>query len=179
MMKKLCLLFMAFLAFGASMQANDAMSVTIATPAPQKAIVKTLPAHLTGEKLLAAIKKNYEGRVALVDFWATWCGPCRMAMKEIDKIKPTYINKGVAFVYITGETSPLNTWQEMLPSIDGDHYRLTKTQWESLGKLLNITGIPAYLLLNKDGSTAYDNLTEGGYPGNELIQNNIEVALTK
>ena len=44
---------------------------------------------------------------------------------------------------------------------------------------LNIPGIPSYLLLGKDGKTAYDNLSEGGYPGSEVLKNNIEVALTK
>ncbi len=178
-MKKILLLFVALLALGTGAKATSTATVSISTPAPQKAVVKTLPANLVGEKLLAALKANYKGRVALIDFWATWCGPCRVAMKEIDKIKPTYIDKGVAFVYVTGETSPLTTWQEMLPGIDGDHYRLTKTQWESLGKLLSINGIPAYMLLNKDGSTAYDNLTEGGYPGNDFIEVKLDAALAK
>ena len=46
-------------------------------------------------------------------------------------------------------------------------------------KALNIPGIPVYLLMGKDGKKAYDNLSEGGYPGNEILKNNIEVALTK
>ena len=64
-------------------------------------------------------------------------------------------------------------------SITGDHYRLTKQQWQNLCTDLNIPGIPAYVLLNKDGSVGFSNLTEGGYPGNDVIQNNLEVAISK
>ena len=42
-----------------------------------------------------------------------------------------------------------------------------------------MAGIPAYMLLNKDGSVAFSNITQGGYPGNSLLQNLIETALTK
>lgn len=142
-------------------------------------VVKTIPSDIHGKDILPAIAANYKGKVALLDFWATWCGPCRMAMKQIDEIKPELAAKGCVFVYITGETSPLAKWNEMIKGISGDHYRLTDAQWEELCSELNLLGIPTYLLLGKDGSTAYDNIKEGGYPGSEVLKNNIEVALTK
>ncbi len=141
--------------------------------------VRSIPVSMKGEEVLDHIKKAHAGKVLLVDFWATWCPPCRAAMVEVDSIKPELREKGAEFIYITGETSPLGTWEEMIKSIDGVHYRLTQTQWESLCSTLQMPGIPAYAIINKDGSTAWDNLTKGGYPGNELVKNEMEVALTK
>ncbi len=152
-------------------EANSAVTST--------SVVKTIPANVHGEDILKAIKENYKGQVALLDFWATWCPPCRQAMKSVDEIKPELEKKGCAFVYVTGETSPLDKWNAMIPEISGDHYRLTNQQWEELCEHLNIPGIPAYMLIGKDGKTVYDNLSQGGYPGNEILKNNIEVALTK
>ena len=154
-------------------------ATTEATPEKGAGQVKTIPVSVKGKDVVSVIAKNYEGKVVLIDFWATWCGPCRHAMKLIDEIKPELQKKGCVFVYITGETSPLNTWQQMITSIDGDHYRLTGDQWSELCRTLNIPGIPAYLLLDKEGKKSYDNLNEGGYPGSEVLKNNIEVTLTK
>jgi thiol-disulfide isomerase/thioredoxin len=156
------------------------------TPAPiptdsmqSGSCIKTIDSGLRGANILPAITKHYEGRVVLIDFWATWCPPCRKAMKDIDQIKSDLLAKGACFAYITGETSPEKDWNNMITTIEGDHCRLTDVQWSELCSQLAIPGIPAYLLLNKDGSVAFSNLTVGGYPGNEVIQNQIEIALTK
>jgi len=160
-------------------RANHPVQSESQAAAPAASVVRTIPTSVHGADILSAIAANYEGKVALIDFWATWCGPCRMAMRQIDEIKPALAEKGCVFVYVTGETSPAADWKAMIKKIEGDHYRLTDAQWGELCKSLNIPGIPAYLLLNKDGSRAYDNLSQGGYPGSEVLQNNIEVALTK
>ena len=156
--------------------------MSIANPSNPDAIPATIvpiSTEVNGHDAFDSLKKKYRGKVVLIDFWATWCPPCRAAMKEVDLIKTELQKKGAVFVYITGETSPEAEWKNALQIISGDHYRLTDKQWSELGGELNMAGIPAYMLLNKDGSMAFSNITQGGYPGNSLLQNLIETALTK
>lgn len=156
------------------MAAIALMAVCVPAGAQQ---VKNMKTDVQGDQVIEALAKEYKGEVVLVDFWATWCGPCRMAMKTVDTIKPELTKKGVKFVYVTGETSPKDTWDNMIKNIKGDHFRLTKAQWDKLCNSLNMRGIPSYLIIGKDGKVAYSNVTEGGYPGNEVLQDELQKAL--
>lgn len=131
--------------------------------------VKQLPLAQT-EGIFESIAANCKGKVALVDFWATWCGPCRAAMKQVDSIKADYMARGVEFIYVTGASSPEDTWKNMLPGIDGIHYRLTDEQWRKVCSELKIQYIPCYFLLNRNGHVVYNNTAQGGYPGNDFVK---------
>lgn len=144
-----------------------------------QAMIRQVDPNLSGAEALETIKKNYTGKVAFFDFWATWCPPCRAAMRDVDQIKPELQKQGAVFVYITGETSPEDEWKNSLTEIHGDHYRLTDKQWNEINNDLHMPGIPAYFLLDRKGEIAFSNLTEGGYPGNEVVKEMITKALNK
>lgn len=118
--------------------------------------------EVSNEDLFASIIGKYSGKVLLVDFWATWCGPCRMANKNMVPMKEELKDKDIVYLYITGETSPLGTWNNMIPDIHGEHYRVTAEQWDYLGKSFNISGVPTYLIIDREGNVKYRQV---GFPG--------------
>lgn len=101
--------------------------------------------------LFDTIMKKYKGNVVFVDFWATWCGPCRSGMQTIKPLKEELKNEKIKFVYLTNPTSPKSTWETMIPDIDGEHYYLTQDEWNTIAARFKVSGIPHYVLVDKTG----------------------------
>jgi thiol-disulfide isomerase/thioredoxin len=121
-----------------------------------------------GDKLFDAIMAKYKGKLVYVDFWATWCSPCRSGIQEIKPLKEELQNKNIAFVYITNESSPEQTYKNMIPTIKGEHYRLTNDEYRYLAAKFNISGIPHYVLVDKNGKVISPEL---GHKSNEELKN--------
>jgi thiol-disulfide isomerase/thioredoxin len=110
------------------------------------------------DKLFDNIMKKYKGKVVLVDFWATWCGPCRMGIERIKSVKAEMEGKDVVFVYITDQSSPETTWKNFIPDIKGEHYKVSTDEWNYFSSQFNISGIPHYVLVGKSGKVINSNL---------------------
>jgi thiol-disulfide isomerase/thioredoxin len=52
-------------------------------------------------------KKDFKDKVYLVDFWATWCGPCIESIPHLNKLEEEYKNRNVKFISITYEPKDL------------------------------------------------------------------------
>ena len=113
--------------------------------------VKDVP-DVPSDKVLDAILEKYRGKTVLVDFWGTWCAPCRQAHDVLEPMKDKrFKDKNVSYVYVTDPSSPMPKWLEMIEHIRGDHYYLTDEQHTTIFKQLESEAVPTYLIVGKDG----------------------------
>jgi len=87
---------------------NNSAPTPGTAPKPAPAVVITLPASVVNVEMRAVsgapIKlSNYEGKVLVVNLWATWCGPCRMEIPELVKLYKEFRSKGLEVVGLSTE----------------------------------------------------------------------------
>lgn len=132
--------------------------------------------EVDNEQLFSAIISRFEGQVLLVDFWATWCGPCRIANKAMIPMKEELKDKDILYVYIAGENSPKGAWLNMIPDVHGEHFRVTNDQWRYLAEKFNVQGVPTYFIIDRKGNTVYQHT---GFPGVDTMKKKLIEALDK
>ena len=97
----------------------------------------------------------FEGRVALVNLWATWCGPCRQEMPALDRLQAALGGDDFAVVPVSIDTGDRARPAEFLDSIGVEKLPLytdpTTDIFETLKQRGLALGLPVTLLVGRDG----------------------------
>jgi thiol-disulfide isomerase/thioredoxin len=114
--------------------------------------------------------KDYRGKVVLVDFWATWCGPCKVEIPTIKKVYAAYQDKGFEIIGIALENAAIKSddtdaqiaaKHEKAKKILTDFAATTEMPWpqyydgkhwkNDISTRFGIASIPAMFLIDQEG----------------------------
>jgi len=95
--------------------------------------------------------KDYKGNLIIINFWATWCAPCREEMPSLDKLKE---NDGLKNIVIF----PINVGQENIQKsvnffgeLGINNLKLYYDNSIKLAKIFSLRGLPTTIFINKNG----------------------------
>ena len=121
----------------------------------------TLP---DGKKVSAA---DYDGKVLIVDFWATWCPPCRKEIPGFIKLQQQYADKGLVIVGFSLDNDP-DTHDRWIKEqglnylsiyANNDAGRAVVDQFQKL--IGEIAGIPTTVVIDRKGKIVYKHVGYG------------------
>tara|TARA_Y100000590_G_C15651796_1_gene989049 strand:+ start:259 stop:1086 length:828 start_codon:yes stop_codon:yes gene_type:complete len=96
--------------------------------------------------------ENLRGQVVLINFWATWCGPCRMEIPDLNELYKKYKDLGLEILGVSTSDSKtqlkqfINAYNMFYPVLYGKPNIMNKIQME-----YGVRSIPMSILLNKRG----------------------------
>lgn len=126
-------------------------SVSIGMPAVDFALNDT-----TGNPISIS---SFQGKILLIDFWASWCRPCRIENPNVVKLYNDYKDKGFEIIGVSFDENR-SKWIDAIhqDQLTWPHVSDLKGWSSAAGKLYAVNSIPATVLLDREGNIVAKNL---------------------
>lgn len=93
---------------------------------------------------------DFKGKIVYLDFWASWCGPCRAEIPYAKKLEEQFHGKDVVFLCVSIDQNP-DSWRKAITDNDIKGVHLIVTPDSNVPHAYNIKGIPRYVIIDKEG----------------------------
>ena len=139
---------------------------------PEPPVVETVGVLSAGEKSAPGFSlldtqgktvalSDFKGKVVFIDFWATWCPPCRISMPEVEKLYADYQGKAVQVLGLNldenGDNARRFVERKKTP------YPVLLAGDSDISSAYGVGGIPHFVLIDKEGRLV--NMWSGFAPG--------------
>jgi cytochrome c biogenesis protein CcmG, thiol:disulfide interchange protein DsbE len=142
------ILTLALAASAAGCRVSREPAKTIPPAARQSAPAFTLP-DLAGRPVSL---DEFKGRVVLIDFWATWCPPCRVSIPAVEELHRDYA--GAQFEVVSINVDEDKSIVEPFVEKHGMKYPVLLAVGSEVPGMYQVRGVPSFYLLDRQGRVA-------------------------
>lgn len=141
---------------GKPQAAADATAAAPAGAGPANFVTHAAPRDLPELALraadgTAASLEAFRGELLVVNYWATWCAPCRKEMPQLDALAGRYQGRGVRVIALSVDRGSADKPQAFLDGLGVKHLtRLYDPSYKS-ARSAGLIGLPTTLLVGRDG----------------------------
>jgi thiol-disulfide isomerase/thioredoxin len=159
---KFLLFIVLFIAFTTFISCGKQSKQAPVTQQNQKAEVVTIPdfdmTDMNG-KQLSILNEVKNGKITVIDFWASWCGPCMAEAPNMVKLYSDYHDKGLAIVGISLDKD-VEAWHQAVENKHMNWTQLSDLQgWDNAAaRLFGINSIPYTIIVDAKGQILATNL---------------------
>jgi len=139
-------------------------ALTLSLPALAAAPTGPAPAFTLASRAGQDVSlAQYKGQVVMINFWASWCGPCRQEMPLLEGIYKKYNKMGFTMlgVNVEPDSNAANEWLKATPV----SFPILYDRDSKVSKLYDVAGMPSTVIIDRGGKLRV--LHRGYKPGDE------------
>lgn len=104
---------------------------------------------LTGQTVT---KNSLRGKVVVMDFWATWCGPCKAASPKVQKMHEEWKSKGVVVMGMNTFERNDKTGENARKYMKENNYTFKQTiNNDAFARRIGVSGVPTFIVMDQRG----------------------------
>ena len=150
---------------------TSALGTSAGGATPQAAPDFALPARDGGDVRLSELK----GQVVMINFWATWCGPCRQEMPLLQQLQAKYEPLGFTLlgINVESDSAVAQTWLKGVPV----SFPILFDRGNEVAGRFGVEGMPSTVFVDRAGNVRY--VHRGYKPGDEATYADMIRSLVK
>ena len=143
---RLCAFLLATVLVGVFPACADPRGTTSRSSQKQPLVPNFKLQNLAGKSVQLA---DFKGKVVLLDFWATWCGPCRLSIPNLINLHREYASQNLVILGINMDEDP----QEVAAFVKdmGIDYPVLLDRGNAISASFGVRGIPFFCLIDQKG----------------------------